>query len=122
MVSFLLHVDAIHLHHTVPGAQPRHFCRGTGLHFADELTGLSFLAMQVESIPAVPFRYETEPWFPLAGHFLPPFKTLVLEKLAIFFFFMGVKAAVGRLCVTFYPPNESAMQTITTSDAKKQTA
>lgn len=35
---------------------------------------------------------------------------------------MEVNAAVGGLRVTLYPPNESALQTIKTSDAKPQNA
>lgn len=111
VVSFLLHVDAVHRHHTVPGAQPRRFCGGSGLHFADELAALPFLAVQVKSIPAGPFAHDTEPRFPLAGHFLPPFKTLVLGKsdqMSVpspplpLSSGMGVKAADGEVSVTFY--------------------
>lgn len=89
VVSFLLHVHAVHRHHPVPGAQPRRFCGGPGLHFADELAALPFLAMQVKSIPAVPFCHEAEPRFALAGHFLAPFKTpRVMEiRLNVFFSF-----------------------------------
>lgn len=78
VVCLLLHVSAIHCHHTVPSAQPRRFCRGAGLHFADELSALPFLSMQVKSIPGLPFYHETKPWFQLAGHFPPSFfKNLV---------------------------------------------
>lgn len=70
MMRLFLHVNAIHCNHTVPGAQTRFFCGGAGLHFADELSALPFLAMQVKSIPVLPFCHETKPWFPLAAHFL----------------------------------------------------
>ena len=73
VVCLLLHVSAVHCHHTVPSAQPRRFCRGAGLHFADELSALPFLSMQVKSIPGLPFYHETKPRFQLAGHFHPSF-------------------------------------------------
>lgn len=55
MVCLFLHVNAIHCNHTVPGAQPRRLCWGAGLHFADKLSALPFLAMQVKTIPVLPF-------------------------------------------------------------------
>lgn len=70
MVRLSLHVHAIHRNHPVPGPQPRSLRGGAGLHFADELAALPLLAMQVKSIPAVPFCHDTKPRFPLVAHFL----------------------------------------------------
>ncbi|KAL2299105.1 hypothetical protein Nmel_014721, partial [Mimus melanotis] len=46
-MRLLLHVEPVHLHDAVPGAQPRSLGGRAGLHFADELAALALLAVQV---------------------------------------------------------------------------
>ena len=65
VVRFLLHVEPIHLHDSIPSAQPRRFGGGTGLHFADELPALALLAVQVEAVAVLPFQHMAQPRFQL---------------------------------------------------------
>lgn len=68
MMCLPLHIDPVHCNHPVAGPQSGRLCGRTILHFADELSALPFLTVQVKSISVLCLCHETKPRFPLAGH------------------------------------------------------